>query len=120
MAKNYIENVAVVGVSEPHPQLDIQSQSHYHLLRLTTSQASGNVGKYIVEELLKTGKHKVTAITREGSTSTIADGVVVKKVEFLSSPSLPYLPSHPFSSLNSIFLARLYFHTQRLCWPPSS
>ncbi|KAH8812451.1 putative oxidoreductase CipA [Xylogone sp. PMI_703] len=63
MAKNYIENVAIVG-------------------------ASGNVGKHIVEHLLKTGKHKVTAITREDSTNEIPDGVIVKKVNYSNQQSL--------------------------------
>jgi hypothetical protein len=41
-----------------------------------------------VEELLKTTKHKVTAITREDSTSKLADGVLVKKVNYDNQSSL--------------------------------
>ncbi|KAK9426917.1 hypothetical protein V1505DRAFT_381938 [Lipomyces doorenjongii] len=63
MAKNLIENVAIVG-------------------------AGGHVGKFIVEELLKTGKHKVTAITREDSASKFAEGVLVKKVNYDDQSSL--------------------------------
>ncbi|KAI4112596.1 MAG: hypothetical protein LQ345_006281 [Seirophora villosa] len=55
--KNQIENVAIVG-------------------------AAGYSGKYIVEELLRNGKQKVTAITREGGTSQMPDGVQVKKVSY--------------------------------------
>lgn len=41
-----------------------------------------------MEELLKTAKHKVTAITREDSTSKLADGVLVKKVNYDNQSSL--------------------------------
>ncbi|RFU34244.1 hypothetical protein B7463_g2085, partial [Scytalidium lignicola] len=63
MSKNYIENVAIVGVA-------------------------GHVGQYITEALLKTGKHKVTAITREDSTSTLPEGVIAKKVNYNDQKSL--------------------------------
>ncbi|KAL8760294.1 MAG: hypothetical protein Q9184_003389 [Pyrenodesmia sp. 2 TL-2023] len=55
--KNHIENVAIVG-------------------------AAGYSGKYIVEELLRNGKQKVTAITREGGTSQMPAGIEVKKVNY--------------------------------------
>ena len=46
------------------------------------------MGKFIVESLLKNGKHKITAITREGSTNKVADGVHVKKVDYDDPASL--------------------------------
>jgi len=61
--KNKIENVAIVG-------------------------AGGQSGKFIVEAMLKNGKHKITAITREGSTNKIAEGVHVKKVNYDDPSSL--------------------------------
>ncbi|KAJ7573706.1 putative isoflavone reductase family protein [Mycena floridula] len=61
--KNYIQKVAVVG-------------------------AGGNIGTYIVEELLKTGKHRVTAITRADSTSKLPSGIEVKKVNYDDPVSL--------------------------------
>ncbi|TFB00409.1 hypothetical protein CCMA1212_007772 [Trichoderma ghanense] len=54
---NRIENVAIVG-------------------------AGGQVGKHIAEELLKTGKHTVTAITRVGSGSALPKGVKVAQVDY--------------------------------------
>lgn len=51
-------------------------------------QAGGNVGKFIVEALLKTGKHTVTAITRSDSTSTFPTGVQIKKVDYSDPPTL--------------------------------
>ena len=48
----------------------------------------GRVGKYIAESLLKTGKHRVTAITRADSTSEIPDGVEVKKVNYDNQDTL--------------------------------
>ncbi|MCJ1283141.1 hypothetical protein MMC26_002468 [Xylographa opegraphella] len=61
--KNVIENVAIVG-------------------------AGGQSGKFIVDALLKNGKHKVTAITRADSTNNIAEGVHVKKVDYNDPASL--------------------------------
>ena len=55
--KNHIENVAIVGVS-------------------------GSVGSYITQQLLKTGKHTVTAVTREGSSSEIPKGVKVANINY--------------------------------------
>lgn len=55
--RNSIQNVAIVG-------------------------ATGSVGGHITEHLLKTGKHVVTAITREGSNSTMPDGVKAAKVNY--------------------------------------
>ena len=55
--RNHIENVAVVGVS-------------------------GSVGAYITEQLLATGKHTVTAVTRDGSKSEIPKGVKVARVDY--------------------------------------
>lgn len=54
----------------------------------TVMQAAGYSGKYIVEELLRNGKHKVTAITREGGPSQIPAGVEVKKVNYDDHSSL--------------------------------
>lgn len=51
-------------------------------------QAGGRVGKFITEELLKVGKHKVTAITRADSTNTIPAGAAVKKVDYDDHASL--------------------------------
>jgi hypothetical protein len=62
--------------------------SHGHCTNLTFCKAGGNVGKFIAEELLKTGKHKVTAITREDSTTKLADGVLVKRVNYENQSSL--------------------------------
>lgn len=56
-SKNHIENVAIVG-------------------------AAGYSGTYIVEALLRNGKHNITAITREGSTSQMPSGIAVKKVNY--------------------------------------
>ncbi|KAL8703741.1 MAG: hypothetical protein Q9201_003087 [Fulgogasparrea decipioides] len=61
--KNHVENVAIVG-------------------------AAGVSGKYIVEELLRIGKQKVTAITRQGGTAQMPAGVEVKKVNYDDRSSL--------------------------------
>lgn len=51
-------------------------------------QASGRVGKHFAEELLNTGKHKVTALTRANSKGTIPDGVAVANVDYDDEESL--------------------------------
>ncbi|MCJ1349842.1 hypothetical protein MMC31_008084 [Peltigera leucophlebia] len=61
--KNYIENVAIVGVG-------------------------GQVGKFITEELLKAGKHKITAITRVDSTSPVPAGVEIKRIDYADQASI--------------------------------
>ncbi|KAK1521331.1 CipA protein [Colletotrichum paranaense] len=61
--ENYIHKVAIVG-------------------------AGGNIGKAIAEELLKTGKHTVTAITRKESTSTLPNGVKKALVNYEDTKSL--------------------------------
>lgn len=50
--------------------------------------AGGQVGKFVTEALLKTGKHTVTAITRADSTSKLPDGVKVAKVNYDDQSSL--------------------------------
>ncbi|KAJ6599802.1 putative isoflavone reductase family protein [Mycena vulgaris] len=62
-SQNYIEKVAIVG-------------------------AGGRMGTYMVDALLKTGKHHITAITRADSTSQLPAGVEVKKVDYEDSASL--------------------------------
>ncbi|KAK4690678.1 hypothetical protein P7C71_g6167, partial [Lecanoromycetidae sp. Uapishka_2] len=61
--KNHVENVAIVG-------------------------AGGQVGKYLVEELLKTGSHHITAITRAESSYKAPSGVKVTKVDYSDSEAL--------------------------------
>lgn len=80
--KNYVENIAIVGVSQTFisPCQETHELTHY--------QASGTIGKYMVQELLKTNKHKITAITRLESTNKIPDGVYTAKVNYDDKPSL--------------------------------
>ncbi|KAF2725903.1 NAD(P)-binding protein [Polychaeton citri CBS 116435] len=54
---NYIAKVAIVG-------------------------AGGNSGSFMTKALISTGKHVVTAISREDSQSKLPDGVIVKKVDY--------------------------------------
>ncbi|KAF3910027.1 hypothetical protein AA313_de0207056 [Arthrobotrys entomopaga] len=63
MSSNYVQNIAIVG-------------------------AGGTQGKYVAEELVKTGKHKVTAITRADSKGKIPEGVISKVVDYNDNSSL--------------------------------
>lgn len=56
-SSNYIKNVAIVG-------------------------AGGNSGSYMVDELLKTGKHTVTAISRMDSQSKLPDGIKIARIDY--------------------------------------
>jgi hypothetical protein len=47
-----------------------------------SSQAGGNSGKYMAESLLKTGKHTVTALARDGSNASLPEGVHVKTIDY--------------------------------------
>ncbi|TID02198.1 hypothetical protein CH35J_003351 [Colletotrichum higginsianum] len=44
--------------------------------------AAGTMGKFVTQELLKRGKHIVTAITRHNSESKLPEGVVTAKVDY--------------------------------------
>jgi len=50
-------------------------------------QATGQVGRYITAELLKTGK-QLTALTRSESTAKIPAGLITKKVDYNNHQSL--------------------------------
>jgi uncharacterized protein YbjT (DUF2867 family) len=47
-----------------------------------SAKAGGNSGRFIVEALLKTGNHTVTAITRADSKTQAPDDVTVKNVDY--------------------------------------
>jgi hypothetical protein len=51
-------------------------------------EAGGQVGAHVVEALLKSGKHKITAITREGSQNKIPEGLAVKTVNYDDQASI--------------------------------
>lgn len=64
LSKNHVEHVAVVGVG-------------------------GRSGRSICDALLKTGKHRITAITRPDSTSTLPSGLhATVKVDYADHTSL--------------------------------
>ena len=59
-----------------------------HIKRVAIVGAGGQVGQYIVQELLKTGKHEVTAISRTGSKSSLPKGVKVAPVDYNDEKTL--------------------------------
>ncbi|KAK1984555.1 hypothetical protein LZ30DRAFT_585985 [Colletotrichum cereale] len=50
--------------------------------------AAGTLGKFVTHELLKGGKHTVTAITRHDSDSKLPEGVVAAKVNYNDESSI--------------------------------
>lgn len=59
-----------------------------HIQHVAIVGATGRQGSHIVSHLLKAGKHTVTAITRDGSSASPADGVKVAKVNYDNHDSL--------------------------------
>ncbi|KAI0602444.1 CipA protein [Biscogniauxia sp. FL1348] len=59
-----------------------------HIRKVAVVGATGTVGKFIVEALLKLGKHEVTAITRADSNAIIPSGVKSAKVDYEDHSSL--------------------------------
>ncbi|KAJ4292736.1 hypothetical protein N0V90_009399 [Kalmusia sp. IMI 367209] len=46
--------------------------------------AGGHMGQHITQQLLQTGKHTITAITRPNSTASFPDGIHVARVDYTS------------------------------------
>ena len=51
-------------------------------------QAGGNIGRFITEELLKGGRHAVTAITRADGISKLSENITVKRVDYSKQETL--------------------------------
>lgn len=51
-------------------------------------QVTGQVGRHVTAELLSTGKHIVTALTRKGGNSKMPEGVLVAPVDYDDEDSL--------------------------------
>ncbi|KAJ3338423.1 hypothetical protein HDU93_009519 [Gonapodya sp. JEL0774] len=58
------------------------------LSRVAVVGAGGHVGRHIISELKKTGKHTITALTRTDSTSTLPDGIGIAHVDYNDPTSL--------------------------------
>ncbi|CEJ93825.1 hypothetical protein VHEMI09392 [[Torrubiella] hemipterigena] len=56
--------------------------------RVALVGAGGNVGSHMAEELVKTGKHTMSAITCIGSKSILVDGVHSVPVDYENEDSL--------------------------------
>lgn len=59
-----------------------------HLANVAIVGATGRIGGYFAEALVKTGKHFVTAITREGSKGKLPEGVQAAPVNYDDEASL--------------------------------
>ncbi|KAI8952712.1 NAD(P)-binding protein [Xylaria longipes] len=59
-----------------------------HLQNVAIVGATGHLGSYFVDELLKTGKHTITALTRSGIGKKIPGGVKVIEVDYSNESSL--------------------------------
>ncbi|KAL8646785.1 MAG: hypothetical protein Q9226_006713 [Calogaya cf. arnoldii] len=59
-----------------------QSTSSNHLKNIAIVGATGTSGKHIVQSLLATGNHNVTALTREDTTASMPPNITVHKVNY--------------------------------------
>ncbi|KAL6717929.1 hypothetical protein ACLMJK_004014 [Lecanora helva] len=57
-------------------------QNRITKVAIVGTKAGGNSGSFMVEALLKTGKHIITALTRVDSQSKLPEGVISKKVDY--------------------------------------
>lgn len=66
----------------PQYARDLPANTPNHIRTIAIVGVAGTVGKYITAELLKNPSIALTAISREGSTSTIPSGVKEAKVDY--------------------------------------
>ncbi|KAF2711073.1 NAD(P)-binding protein [Pleomassaria siparia CBS 279.74] len=59
-----------------------------HIERVAIVGANGNLGKHFTEELLKTGKHTITVLTRPGGKGKLPVGIKVAEVDYNDEASL--------------------------------
>ncbi|KAK7977709.1 oxidoreductase CipA [Apiospora saccharicola] len=93
----FIKKVAIVGVSLNPLLCPLSLTTPYRQLSSIISirqfanhpeQATGTIGKYIVEALLQKGQHELTAITRKGSTSVMPAEVTAVAVDYENPSTL--------------------------------
>ncbi|KAH7169333.1 hypothetical protein DER46DRAFT_624548 [Fusarium sp. MPI-SDFR-AT-0072] len=56
--------------------------------RVAIVGAGGTVGSHIANALLRTGKHKITALTRKGSTNDLPDGIRIASIDYNDESTL--------------------------------
>ncbi|CZR49298.1 putative isoflavone reductase family protein (CipA) [Fusarium proliferatum ET1] len=56
--------------------------------RVAIVGAGGTVGSHIASALLQTGKHKITALTRHGSTNNLPEGIIIATIDYNDEPTL--------------------------------
>ncbi|TVY62182.1 hypothetical protein Focb16_v014080 [Fusarium oxysporum f. sp. cubense] len=56
--------------------------------RVAIVGAGGTVGSHIANALLQTGKHTVTALTRQGSTNNLPHGIIVSPIDYNDESTL--------------------------------
>ncbi|KAF5568179.1 isoflavone reductase family [Fusarium phyllophilum] len=56
--------------------------------RVAIVGAGGTVGSHIANALLQTGKHTITALTRQGSTNNLPNGIIVAPIDYTDESTL--------------------------------
>ncbi|PNP78931.1 hypothetical protein FNYG_07796 [Fusarium nygamai] len=56
--------------------------------RVAIVGAGGTVGSHIANALLQTGKHTITALTRQGSTNSLPDGIITAPIDYNDESTL--------------------------------
>ena len=81
MSMSHLKRIAIVGVSPTTHPSSPQPPTN-------TPQAGGHIGRPIAEELLASGRHTITALTRPGSTTPLPSGITRVEVSYTDTPAL--------------------------------
>ena len=75
-------------------------------------QASGHIGSHIVTELLKNGRHEITAVSRQGSKSKFPEGIKVAMVDYSKEETIvDALSGHDFLIISLVSSAAPEIHS---------
>ncbi|CAG8943910.1 unnamed protein product [Penicillium salamii] len=83
MATKPLEKVAIVGVS----LIKISTNTAWEI-STNISKATGRIGGAFAQALLKTGRHTVTALTRQNSEAIVPEGAHIVRVDYEDDESL--------------------------------
>ncbi|KAM0485577.1 hypothetical protein ACHAPX_001565 [Trichoderma viride] len=84
-----------------------------HVERVAIVGAAGQLGRHITQEILKSGKHTITALTRKGGSSKFPEGVKVAFVDYDDEESIvSALKGHEFLIITLAYSAGTETHNK--------
>ncbi|KAM0445300.1 hypothetical protein ACHAPV_008392 [Trichoderma viride] len=89
------------------------SNSTAHVERVAIVGAAGQLGRHITQEILRSGKHTLTALTRKGGSSKFPEGVKVAFVDYDDEESIvSALKGHEFLIITLAYSAGTETHNK--------